>query len=122
MAPTIAYTKTSGRKIRTVQSKDTDYTITLDTYVKKSTAIDVTGAESLTLSVKSSVSSLISILDADATTYLATDVALYTSSGTQLVTKTLDLKAMAIKKIIIKVDGQNAAPTCPFMLTVNYRE
>lgn len=123
MAAEIKYTKTSGRKIRTEQFKDTDFTITTSTNVKKSNALQVTGAESLTLSAKSSVAnSLVSILDAEATTYLAADVAVWTSSGTQLVNKTLDLKAMALNGIIVKIDGVTAPPTAPFMLRVNYRE
>lgn len=87
--------------------------------VVKTGSINVLGAQSLTLCQKSSVSSLFSILDADASTKLGIDVAIYTSSGATSNVKTLDLSTLALNNIKLKVDGQGSDPTTTFLLRVN---
>lgn len=113
------FTSKIRKNLQTTELLGTDLTWTTETYVKTSNVINVSGAESLTLSVKTSVASLVYILDADATTALGVNCALYTSSSGTLAVTTQDLRAKAVNNIKIVVDGQTGAPTITMLLRKN---
>lgn len=119
MATTFTTKANSLQGLHVKEYTNSDFTSTTVGDIITYSAIKVADAQSVTIAVKSSLSSLYSIIDTQATATLGQNVVLYSGSAATSFVQTINLAQLALHQIQIVVNGQTGVPTVTLFVRVN---